>query len=180
MKKLLSLALALVMGAAVIAAEVKSGLDCGESPDAFNVKDVTGQYAGTSLCYRCRLGGRPVTAVFARTLSDELASLVKEVDSVVAKNSDKQAAAFVVVLTNNPDAEEGKVKEFAKKHGLKTPLTLFDGESGPESYKISKDADITVNLWKKSKVEANHAYAKGALNKAEVAKVVADAEKMVK
>src|SRR5687767_14571248 len=103
MKKFLVLAVAVAMSVTVIAGEVKSGLESGASPDAFNVKDVTGPFAGTSLCYRCRLGARPVAAVFARTLSDDLASLVKEVDSIVAKNKDKQAGAFVVLLTNDPD-----------------------------------------------------------------------------
>jgi hypothetical protein len=180
MKKLLSLGVALVFGATLIAGEVKSGLECGATPDAFNVKDITGPFEGTSLCYRCRLGGRPVTAVFTRTLSDELASLVKEVDSVVEKNKDKQAGAFIVLLSKDPDSEESKVKEFAKKHNLKTPLTVFDGEAGPPSYKIAKDAEITVNLWNKQKVEANHAFGKGGLNKDAVAKIVADAEKMLK
>ncbi len=180
MKRLFSVAIALVMGTAVIAGEVKSGLEKGASPEPFNVKDITGPVAGTSLCYRCRLGNRPVTAVFTRTLSDDLASLVKEVDSIVGKNEGKQAGAFVVLLSKDPDADEAKVAAFAKKHGIKTPLTVFDGEAGPEGYNIAKDAEVTVNLWNKSKVEANHAYAKGGLNKAGIAKVVADAEKMLK
>lgn len=32
-------------------AEVKSGLQVGESPAAFTVRDITGPSAGTSLCY---------------------------------------------------------------------------------------------------------------------------------
>jgi hypothetical protein len=173
--------MALVLGTAAVAGEVKSGLEKGASPDAFNVNDVTGPAAGTSLCYRCRYGGRPVTAVFTRTLSDDLASLVKEVDSVVDKNSAKQAAAFVVLLTNDPDGDAAKIKEFAKKHGIKNvPLTTFDGAAGPPSYNIAKDAEVTVSLWNKSKVEANHAYGKGGLNKDGIAQIVADAEKMLK
>ena len=181
MKRLLSLAIAVSLVSSAIAADVKSGLEKGTSPGAFQVKDVTGPSKGTSLCYRCQFGGRPVTAVFTRTLSDDLASLVKEVDSIVTKNEGKQAAAFIVLLSKNPDADEAKVAEFAKKHGIKkVPLTVFDGEAGPEGYNIAKDAEVTVNLWNKSKVEANHAFGKGGLNKDSVAKIVADAEKMVK
>jgi hypothetical protein len=48
-----SLALAaLTLGAVAFAAEFKSGLQVGESPGAYNVKDCTGPAAGTSLCYR--------------------------------------------------------------------------------------------------------------------------------
>lgn len=43
---------ALTMGAAVFAADVKSGLQVGDSAGAYNVKDCTGPNAGKSLCYR--------------------------------------------------------------------------------------------------------------------------------
>ena len=43
---------ALTMGAVALAAEIKSGLQVGEHPEAYNVKDCTGPAAGTSLCYR--------------------------------------------------------------------------------------------------------------------------------
>jgi hypothetical protein len=177
----MSVAIALSMVTAAVAGEIKSGLEKGASPDAFNVKDITGPAKGTSLCYRCRLGNRPVTAVFTRTLSNELASLVKEVDQVVEKNEGQQAGAFVVLLSSDPDGDEARVAEFAKKHGIKNvPLTVFDGEAGPAGYNIAKEAEVTVNLWNKSKVEANHAYAKGGLNKDGIAKIIADAEKMLK
>ena len=41
----------------------------------------------------------------------------------------------------------------------------------------SKDADVTVHVWKKAKVTANHAFGKGGLNKDAITKVVASAEK---
>ena len=45
--------------------------------------------------------------------------------------------AFVVLLTDDPDAAEEKLKELAEKHGIEnTPLTIFDGEAGPPKYKI--------------------------------------------
>lgn len=118
--------------------------------------------------------------VFARSLTDDLASLVKEVDSVVANNSAKQAAGFVVLLTNDPDADEPKLKEFAKKHGIKqVPLTLFDGEAGPDGYKVARDAEVTVLLWKGRSVTANHAFGKEGLNRQAIEKIVADAQKQL-
>ena len=98
--------------------------------------------------------------IFTRSLTDDLASLVKQVDSFVADNKSKQASAFLVLLTNDPDEDEAKLQEFAKKHGIKNvPLTLFDGESGPPNYKIAKDAHVTVLLWKQRNIKANHAFA---------------------
>ncbi len=40
------------MTAGADAAEIKSGLQVGESAGAFNVKDCTGPSEGKSLCYR--------------------------------------------------------------------------------------------------------------------------------
>ena len=118
--------------------------------------------------------------IFTRSLTDHLASLVKEVDSFVGENKSQQAAAFVVLLTNDPDADENKIKEFAKKHGIKNvPLTLFDGEAGPQSYKIASEADVTVLLWKQRDVKANHAFPKDGLDEAAIKKVVADTSKIL-
>ena len=43
---------ALTVSAVVFAADVKSGLQVGDSAGAYNVKDCTGPNAGKTLCYR--------------------------------------------------------------------------------------------------------------------------------
>ena len=184
MKRLLatfSAALVLATGLMLIAAEVDSGLAVGEKVGAYNVKDITGPEAGTSLCYRCKYGARPVINVFTREVNDDLAKLVKEVDGLVAKNQDKKMAAFVTVLAEDADKVAPKLEEMAKKHGIKNvPLTIFDGESGPESYQISEKADVTVLLWNKNEVKAKVAVAKGGKVDDKVIKnVVANSEKIL-
>ena len=47
-----SLAVAIAIGGAVLAADLKSGLQPGDPAGPFNVKDITGPNKGTSLCYR--------------------------------------------------------------------------------------------------------------------------------
>lgn len=119
--------------------------------------------------------------IFTRSLSDNLASLVKEVDTFVAKNDDQQAAAFVVLLSNDPDGDEAKLKEFAKKHDIKNvPLTIFDGAAGPPNYKVAKDSDVTVVMWKRLEVKANHAFGKGELTEESVKEVLEDTSKILK
>ncbi len=118
--------------------------------------------------------------VFTRSLTDDLASLVKGIDTFVDKNKSQQAAAFVVLLSSDPDADELKLKEFAKKHDIKNvPLTIFDGEAGPPNYKVAKDAEVTVLLWKQRDVKANHAFAKEELNVSTIGKVLADTPKIL-
>jgi hypothetical protein len=118
--------------------------------------------------------------VFARELSDDLASLVKQLDEVVGKNKSQQMAGFVVLLTEDPDAAEGKLKEFAEKHGIKNmPLTTYGSLTGPPSYKIAKDADVTVHMWRQLQVKANHAFGQAELKKDAIKQVVGDTAKIL-
>ena len=119
--------------------------------------------------------------MFAREITDGLTSLVKQLDEAVKKNEEKKMAVFVVLLTDDPDAGEAKLKELAKKEGItNTPLTVFDGAAGPTSYKVAKDADVTILMWLKLKVEANHAFAKDKLDKESIAKVLEDTSKILR
>lgn len=114
-------------------------------------------------------------SIFAREVTDNLASLVKKIDETVGKNGDKQMAAFVVLLSEDPDAAAPQLESLAKKQGIKNvPLTIFDGEAGPGNYKIAKEADVTVLLWSKQQVKANHAFKAGELNDKAIETVVSD------
>lgn len=127
---------------------IAGGLEVGDRVGAFYVKDVTGPAAGQKLCYRCRYGQKPVVSIFARNMDGNVASLVKSVDGVVSQNKAKDMAAFVVLLSDSPEASEGNLKDVAKSQSISsTPLTTFDGVTGPPSYNISKDAEVTVMMW---------------------------------
>jgi len=180
MKNLIVAAMVLSMTSLAGAAEVQSGLQPGDAPPAFNVRDITGPKAGKTLCYRCMYGSRPVVSIFARDIDENVANLIKQVDAQVGENGDKKMAAFVVLLTDDADAAEGKLKEVAKKNGIKNvPLTVYDGSAGPSSYKIAKDADVTVMMWNESDVKVNHAFTKGQLDKSKVKAVAGDSAKIL-
>src|SRR6476661_9189240 len=113
----------LAVAGVAFAAELESGLPVGESVPAFNVRDITGPNEGKTLCYRCQYGARPVVTVFTRELSDSVKDLVKKIDAQVGENKDKKMAAFVVVLTEDPDAVEPKLVALAKDSKIaNTPL----------------------------------------------------------
>lgn len=188
MKKLLAstLALLLATGAMLVAEEkaekkeVKSGLAEGESPPPFNVNDCTGPNKGKSLCYRCQYGARPVVSVFARSTSDELGKMLKELDGLVEKNKEKEMKSFVVLLTDDPEKAEKELVEFAKKHEIKNiPLTYFDGEAGPPEYNIAKEAQMTINMWVKSEVKSNRVVSEKKLDKDTVATIIKDTQKIL-
>lgn len=118
--------------------------------------------------------------IFTREITDDLAGLVKEVDKAVAANEDKKMAAFVVLLTDDPDAAEGQLEEFASKHQIENvPLTIYDGIAGPPAYKIAEDAAVTVMLWRKIEVQANHAFPTAQLTEKDVRAVMKDTEKIL-
>jgi len=121
-----------------------------------------------------------VVNIFARELTDDLASLVKQIDNKISENQDKKMTGFLVLLTDDPDAAEAKLEKFAKDNGIKNiPLTTFDGVSGPPKYKVAQGADVTVMMWLKRNVKVNHAFAKGKLNSKSIKAVVADTSKIL-
>ena len=122
-----------------------------------------------------------MVAIFTRSITDELTSLVKQIDDQVAKNEDKKMASFVILLSNDADADEAKLKTLAEKAGIKhVPLTVFDGVAGPPNYKIAEDAEVTVLHWLERKTVVNHAFAKGKLDKEGVKKVVESTAEILK
>lgn len=86
--------------------------------------------------------------IFTREITDDLASLVKKLDAAVGANKKANMGGFVVLLTEDPDADEAKLEAFAKKHGIKNlPLTVYDGQAGPPKYNIAEKAGLTVMMW---------------------------------
>jgi hypothetical protein len=169
---------------AFVGVQAEEKADClkeGDGVAAFNVVDVTGPSAGEKLCYRCRYGARPVVSIFARDVDDKVASLVKEVDTVVGKNKEeKKMAAFVVLLSDNPDDQTEKLKTMAAKKEIKdTPLTTFEGTAGPPEYKIQKDAEVTVMMWVDGKVKVNEVVKKSDLSKEKIASIVKNTDKIL-
>src|SRR5688572_21377495 len=116
--------------------------------------------------------------IFAREVSDSLTSLVKKIDAETAKNSKAKMGSFVVFLTDDEKLTP-KLETLAKDAGLKKCILSIDNPAGPKGYEISKDADITVVLYNKRTVVANHAFKKGGLNDAAIEKIMADVPKIL-
>lgn len=170
MKKFLAMALAVTMMSSLAFAD---GLEVGAPVNAFYVKDVTGPAAGTKLCYRCRFGNRPVVSIFARDVNGEVASLIREVDGVVGANQAKDMKAFVVLLSDEPESKEADLKKVASETKVtNTPLTTFDGQTGPRDYKIAQDAEVTVMMWVGGKLKVNETYKAGELTKDKIPAIV--------
>jgi uncharacterized lipoprotein YmbA len=108
-----------------------------------------------------------------------LTSLVKKLDETLNKSSSK-CGSFVVMLTDAPEEMETSLKSLAEKEGLKKVVLTIDNPQGPPNYKIAKEADVTVVLYKGRKVTKTFAFEKGKLTEKEVAELTAAMADMIK
>lgn len=181
------LAVLLLAGTAVKAAELKSGLQPGDLVGAFDVEKCggavnDGREVGANFCYRCMLGNKPVVMVFARKTDSSLAALTKELDKHVAKNTDQKLSSFVNLIGKDVDALKAEAKDLAAKNKLENVAVVVpqDNENGPPEFKISPDAEVTVTIYRNGKVAATHALAPGQLTDAEIKSIIADTAKILK
>jgi hypothetical protein len=116
--------------------------------------------------------------VFAREITDGLTGLVKKLDAETAKNSDCSMGCFVVFLSDDEGLEQ-KLKALAKKEGLKKTVLTIDNPAGPRGYNVSKEAEVTVLLYKSKTVKVNHAYKKGELKEKDVNQIVSEVSKIL-
>jgi hypothetical protein len=150
-----------------------SGLKPGERPGPYSSVICTGDKRGESFCYICDNADRPAVIIFARTLSDPLGKLVKQLDQAVVEHKSAKLNAWVTFLNKDQASLDPKVVEWSKKHALgHVPLGVFEDEVGPPSYRLAGDADVTVILFVNQKVKANFAYRASELNDARSAEVM--------
>ena len=70
------------------------------------------------------------------------------------------------------------MSEFGERQGIeKVSLAILP--DAPKLYKLSQQADVTVVVYDRYKVEANHAFRKGELNDRAVETILADVSKVV-
>jgi hypothetical protein len=171
-------AVAVIVGVAT-AADLKSGPQVGERvPGPFHPLNCTGENAGKKYCLYCKNGQNPVAMIFARQPSPELTKLIKKIDEATAKNKDHNMGSFVVFLSD-ADKLESELKELAQKEKLQHCVLSIDNPAGPEGYNVAKDADVTVVLYSKGIVRANHAFKKGELKDKGIDTIVSDVAKIL-
>jgi len=169
------LALAVVAGfslTAIRADDLKSGP--GEQiGGAFQVKAITGEKAGDSLCYVCKYNAesRPaVVLVFTQKADEELAKVVKAVDEVQKSN-----AKLGTVVVGVSGVEAADFEKLQSTHKLTTPLTVAEDKDGPSKYKLNKDAVVTVLVYKQGGTISKTFAFKDTKSAAEKAKDIASA-----
>jgi len=114
---------------------------------AFNVKAITGELQGKTLCYVCKFGAeaRPaVVLIFSNKADDNIAAVVKAVDGVQKNN-----AKLGTVLVGVGGVEASDLEKLQSTHKLTTPLTIAVDKNGPKAYDLNEKAAVTVLVYAK-------------------------------
>jgi hypothetical protein len=163
--------------------EVKSGPQPGDKlPGPFlcvvaNSSDEP-SLVGKRVDFFEKYGQDPVVLVLAREMTEPLTGLVKKLDAEVAKNKAAKLKAIAVILADD-EATENHLKDLCEKQGIKSVnLAIMEPEC-PKDYGLANEVEVTVIMFKRQKVEANHAFGKGKLNDKGVERILADIAKIV-
>ena len=85
-----------------------------------------------------------------------------------------------VVVCNDDEKMEDKLKDLAKKEGRKKcVLTLVDRKAGPSGYELHPDADVTVVLYTRRATKAQYACKKGEMKDKDVEAIMKDLSKIL-
>jgi hypothetical protein len=150
-----------------------SGLTPGQKPGPYSGIVAVGTERGQSHCFICDTAERPAVVVFARHLDDQLAKLVAGIDKLLADNKKAELRGWITFLNDDQTALDPQVVDWAKKHAIRNvPMAVFEDTVGPPTYKLSRDADVTVILFTKHKVVNNFAFRNGELADERIAEVL--------
>jgi hypothetical protein len=151
-----------------------SGVPVGERPRPYTFHVATGPQRGQGLtCYICETADKPAIIVFARTMTDPLGKLLQGLDKSIVDNKTSELRAWTTFLGEDPLKLDPLLVEWGKKQALvNVPLGAFAGADGPPTYKLAREADVTVLLFVKQKVVANFAFRSGELTEAKVGDVL--------
>ena len=150
---------------------VGSGPRVGQKPGPYSFLVATGPERGQQTCYVCEAGDKPGVIVFARSLTAPLSDLLAKCDTEMAARPKDSMRAWLTVLGEKTVALDDLAK-WSKEAGIKTvPTGVFDDLTGPPSYRIAADAEVTVLLFFNKKVVENYAFRVGDLNEAAVKEI---------
>jgi|SRR5437660_5097159 len=143
----------------------QSGLPPGQRAGPYAFVLSTGPQRGISHCYICETADKPAMLIFARDLSDPLGKLAVKLDKALVEHKKADLRGWVTFLGEDQLGLDPRIVAWGKKHAIRgLPLGVFEDLVGPPSYRLARDADVTVLLFVKQKVVANYAFRSGELS----------------
>jgi hypothetical protein len=179
--RVLLCALAVLCGFTRADEPFRSGLQPGQRPGPYSALIATGPERGQSCCYVCETGDHPAVVIFARSLSNSLGQLAHGLDEVAADQQGARMRAWITFLNEDQSRFDPKVVRWGQEHAIKNlPLGVFEDASGPPSYRLAADADVTVLLFARRQIVANFAFRNGELKPRDIAEILRASQGMVK
>jgi hypothetical protein len=176
---LVSFVVALLSSGIALAGSIPSGPQVGEKvPGPFKVLNITGPEAGQTSCQYCNHGTRPVAVIFTKAITPEVAQLIKKIDTITAVNKAAGLGSFVVVCSDAAGTDQ-QIRSLAQQMGIQSTILTLYKTGGPEKYRLSPEADVTVLLYNHLAVKANHAYKNADLTEAACNAILTDLAKML-
>ena len=160
-----SLTLSLMVTAGADDSEATDGLQEGDPIGVFYVTKIAGAVddevePGETLCYRCRYGSRPMVMVFARDTGGMVPDLLNAIEQSVGENEEAKLKGIMTLIGEDAAALKADAGKIAQKADAKlVPVVVAkETKTGPLSYKISADADVTIVLANDSQVVKTHIF----------------------
>jgi hypothetical protein len=151
----------------------KSGPQPNQRPGPYSALVSVGKERGTQHCYICESASRPIVVVFARSLSEPLGKLAKQLDNAVKEHKTAELRSWITLLADDQTKLDPQVVQWAQKYAVaNVPCAVFEDTVGPPTYLLNKEAEVTVLLSVKQKVVANFAFRAGELNDTSIAEIV--------
>jgi hypothetical protein len=150
-----------------------SGLSPGQKPGPYSAIVAVGTERGQAHCFICDTAEHPAVIVFARHVDDSLAKLVTGIDKALADNKKAELRGWVTFLNDDQTKFDPQVVDWAKKHAIRNvPMAVLEDPVGPPTYKLNREAEVTVILYTKHKVVNNFAFRSGELTEERIAEVL--------
>jgi hypothetical protein len=117
----------------------------------------------------------PAVIIFARGMNVATVQLMKSLDAQAAES--KRFRVAVVFLSDDKEFPN-KVKALLTKAKIQGAIVTVHASEGPSSWKIAKEAEITVILLRRTVVLGNFAFRPGELGEAATVRIVEEAKKL--
>jgi hypothetical protein len=150
-----------------------SGLVPGQRPGPYASVVAVGPQRGTSHCFICETADRPMVIVFARRPSDALGKLLRGLDRELVNHKAAELRAWATFLSDDQPALDPQLVKWSQDQAIRAvPLAIFEDVGGPPSYRLQRDAEVTVLLAVKQKVVQNFAFRAGELSDERIAAIL--------
>ena len=116
----------------------KSGPQPDQRAGPYSALVCVGKERGMSHCYVCESASKPVVIVFARTLSDPLGKLVKQLDGAVKEHKAAELRAWVTVPGRRSDEDRSAVGEVGREARDRPALRRLRGYGRPAGVSLGQ------------------------------------------